>query len=62
MSRRTLRLARHAGLIATAFAIPGLSGYNQILQANIEVLLRPEVIQTGFFLPFTLIGRLLFGI
>jgi hypothetical protein len=54
--RRYLKLA---GLLAGAlYAIPGLSGCNQIFQANIEALLRPGVIQTGFWYPFTLIGRL----
>ena len=62
MKSKQLRLLKVTGmLVGSLCAIPGLSGCGQVFQANIEALLRPGVIQTGFFFPFTLIARLFGG-
>ena len=59
MKRNPYRILRIAALLTACLYIPGLTGCSQIFQANIESLLRPQVIQTGFLFPFTFIGRLL---
>jgi len=61
MKRRHVRLLKAAAIITGALYIPGLTGCAQVFQANIEALLRPGVIQTGFFFPFTLISRIFGG-
>ena len=61
MKTRQVRLLKVAALITGALYIPGLTGCAQVFQANIESLLRPGVIQTGFFFPFTLISRIFGG-
>jgi len=59
MKRNPYRLVRIAAMLTACLYIPGLTGCGEIVQANIESLLRPQVIQTGFLFPFTFIGRLL---
>ena len=61
MRNKRVRLLKTAAIITGALYIPGLTGCAQVLQANIEALLRPGVIQTGFFFPFTLISRIFGG-